>query len=47
MGLGPVEVDIQKGTGAGAGGPCVVRFNAPWVMVIWDPPTDRLTDTYD
>ena len=23
--------------------PCMVRFNAPWVMVTWDPTVDKMT----
>ena len=32
----------------GLGGPCLVRFNASWVMVTWDPLTpllNRMTNT--
>ena len=32
------------GGGAGPGCPCLVRFNAFWVLVTWASPLDRQTD---
>ena len=26
---------------------CTVRLNASWVMVIWDPPVDRMMGKHD
>ena len=37
----------RGGTGArAAGGPCMMRFNAPWLIVTCEPPTpNRMTNT--
>ena len=46
MGGGGAGEVPSKGVGGGAGPgcPCLVRFNAFWVLVTWDPLwTDRLT----
>ena len=36
-------VPVQMGDKAR--GACMMRSNASWVMVTWDPPLDRQTDT--
>ena len=38
---------LIRGWGQAGGGPCMVRSNASWVMVTWDCPVDRMTDTQD
>ena len=45
LGPGPCTWGGEEGRASALyRGPCTVRSNAPWLMVIWAPPVDRQTD---